>query len=141
MNTQQKIIIYKTDDGKVTSKKIYVGDNGVLKAYVSTGYSIDQIKDQIAQGASVSDDGSIVWPATSQASEDASAEAPADTGGSRQSTDAADAQVPVGLIAGGLMAFAIVVIFVIVRRKQAHILAAGAARDDVKSQSKDDDAL
>ena len=128
-----------------TSKKIYVGDNGVLKAYVSTGYSIDQIKDQIAQGASVSDDGSIVWPATSQASEDASAEAPADTGGSRQSTDAADAQVPVGLIAGGLMAFAIIVIFVIVRRKQAHILAAGAgtgaARDGVKSQSEGDDAL
>lgn len=131
--------------GQTTSKKIYVGNNGVLKAYVSTGYSIDQIKDQIAQGASVSDDGSIVWPATSQAAEDASAEAPADTGGSQQSTDAADAQVPVGLIAGGLMAFAIIVIFVIVRRKQAHILAAGAgtgaARDGVKSQSEGDDAL
>lgn len=43
------------------------------------------------------------------------------------------------------MAFAIVVIFVIVRRKQAHILAAGAgagaARDGVKSQSEGDDAL
>ena len=48
-----------------------------------------------------------------------------------------------GLIAGGLMAFAIIVIFVIVRRKQAHILAAGtgAARDGVKSQSEGDDAL
>ena len=39
------------------------------------------------------------------------------------------------------MAFAIIVIFVIVRRKQAHILAAGAARDGAKSQSKGDDAL
>lgn len=53
--------------GQTTEKKIYVGKDGVLKAYVATGYSIDEIKNQVSQGALIDDSGNIVWPSSAQA--------------------------------------------------------------------------
>jgi len=43
-----------------TEKKIYVGTNDVLKAYAETGLSISEIKKQIAAGATIAEDGTIV---------------------------------------------------------------------------------
>ena len=45
--------------GAVTTKKIYVGTNNILRAYVTTGYSIPEINNLIANGAEISKDGSI----------------------------------------------------------------------------------
>ena len=42
-----------------TSKKIYVGDDDVLKAYVTTGLSISEIKNQISHGATVDPNGAL----------------------------------------------------------------------------------
>lgn len=42
-----------------TAKKIYVGTNNVLRAYMTTGLSIPEINDLVAQGATISDDGTI----------------------------------------------------------------------------------
>lgn len=42
-----------------TAKKIYVGTNNILKAYMTTGYSIPEINDLVAQGATILDDGTI----------------------------------------------------------------------------------
>lgn len=42
-----------------TTKKIYVGTNNILKAYMTTGYSISEINDLVAQGATILDDGTI----------------------------------------------------------------------------------
>ena len=50
--------------GKSTSKKIYVGDNNILKAYMVTGLSISEIQDRIAAGATIASDGSIIDPPT-----------------------------------------------------------------------------
>lgn len=48
--------------GQTTTKKIYVGSNQVLKAYVATGLSIQDIEKQIALGAVVNDDGTLILP-------------------------------------------------------------------------------
>ena len=48
--------------GESTVKKIYVGTDLVLKAFVATGLSIAEIKDSLARGAYIADDGSIVFP-------------------------------------------------------------------------------
>jgi hypothetical protein len=48
--------------GKETTKKIYVGDNAVLKAYMVTGKSISQINELMAQGAVINEDGTITIP-------------------------------------------------------------------------------
>ena len=45
-----------------TEKKIYVGDNPILKAYVTTGKDIDYIKELVDEGATIDDDGEIILP-------------------------------------------------------------------------------
>lgn len=45
-----------------TTKVIYVGTNDILKAYVATGLSISEIEKQLALGASIAEDGSIIPP-------------------------------------------------------------------------------
>ena len=45
-----------------TVKKIYVGTNNILKAHVTTDLSIKEIKEQMALGATINDDGTINAP-------------------------------------------------------------------------------
>ena len=47
---------------ETTTKKIYVGTNNVLKAFVTSNLSLNEIKEQLAAGAQVADDGSIIPP-------------------------------------------------------------------------------
>ena len=48
--------------GAFTTKKIYVGTNNVLRAHMTTGLSIMEINNLIAEGATISDDGTIQMP-------------------------------------------------------------------------------
>lgn len=58
--------------GQTTEKIIYVGSDPQLKAYAVNGYSLDQIREKVSQGAKINDDGSITWPeTTSEAFDDA----------------------------------------------------------------------
>lgn len=50
--------------GQTTDKVIYVGNNPQLKAYALTGYTLEQIRDMISQGATIDNEGNIVWPET-----------------------------------------------------------------------------
>ncbi len=45
--------------GQSTTKKIYVGTNSILRAYMATGLSIPEINTLIEGGATISDDGTI----------------------------------------------------------------------------------
>ena len=45
--------------GQFTVKKIYVGTNNVLRAYMITGLSIPEINSLVDQGATITDDGNI----------------------------------------------------------------------------------
>lgn len=48
--------------GVFTTKKIYVGTNSILRAYMTTGLSIAEINNLIAEGATISEDGTIQIP-------------------------------------------------------------------------------
>lgn len=52
-----------------TVKKIYVGTNNVLRAYMATGLSIPEINSLLAQGATISDDGTIQLASTTPPAE------------------------------------------------------------------------
>lgn len=52
--------------GQFTTKKIYVGTNNVLRAYMTTGLSIPEINTLLEQGATISDDGNIEWISAAQ---------------------------------------------------------------------------
>lgn len=45
-----------------TVKKIYVGTNSVLKAYMTTGYAISDIQSLLKDGATIDDNGNITIP-------------------------------------------------------------------------------
>lgn len=45
--------------GQLTTKKIYVGTNNILKAHMTTGLSIPEINDLVAEGATIFEDGTI----------------------------------------------------------------------------------
>lgn len=45
--------------GQFTTKKIYVGTNNILRAYMATGLSIPEINELVEQGATISEDGTI----------------------------------------------------------------------------------
>lgn len=61
--------------GASTTKKIYVGTNNILRAYVTHNYSISEINDLVENGATISDDGTIrlVTPTPDTSAEDVSA--------------------------------------------------------------------
>lgn len=48
--------------GQQTVKKIYVGSNEVLMAFVTTGLSVPEIKELIDNGATIAPDGTIIAP-------------------------------------------------------------------------------
>ena len=43
-----------------TTKKIYVGNNDILKAYITTGLSIQEIRDKVANGYKINADGALI---------------------------------------------------------------------------------
>lgn len=56
--------------GQTTTKKIYVGSDDRYKAYVTTGLSLEEIDAQIASGASIANDGTIVAATGEQGTEE-----------------------------------------------------------------------
>ncbi len=53
-----------------TIKKICVGSNSILKAYMITGYSISEIRSLIQNGATIDNDGNIIIPEQKTEKED-----------------------------------------------------------------------
>ena len=46
--------------GQETTKQIYVGTNKILMAHMVTGLSVEEVRDQIAKGAQIAEDGTII---------------------------------------------------------------------------------
>ena len=68
------IIVRNEYTNATTEKKIYVGTNNILKAHVTTGLSIPEINNLVAEGATISNDGLITLanstPSTPNPTED-----------------------------------------------------------------------
>ena len=97
--------------GQETIKKIYVGDNPVLKAYAVTGLSIEEINQRLANGEVVAENGQIVSP---EVAEEIAEE---------EATESAFPLVAVILIAA---ICAIIVAFVVVRKRKRPVPADNA---------------
>lgn len=46
--------------GQQTEKQIYVGTNKILMAHMVTGLSVEEVREQIARGAQIAEDGTII---------------------------------------------------------------------------------
>ena len=46
--------------GQETTKQIYVGTNKILMAHMVTGLSVEEVRNQIARGAQIAEDGTII---------------------------------------------------------------------------------
>jgi hypothetical protein len=57
------IIAINRSSEQLSSMRIGVGANPILKAHIKTGYSVREINEQIALGAQITDDGEIISPA------------------------------------------------------------------------------
>jgi hypothetical protein len=108
--------------GQQTTKQIYVGTDDVMRAYAATGEPISDIREQIANGATVDSDGNIVLasksvvgqPASSSANDANLADEP------QQANDSHDSltKVIVAVIVIAVAA-AVIVAFVLIRKRRA----------------------
>lgn len=117
-----------------TVKKIYVGTNNVLKAYMKTGYSISHIQSLLKDGATIDDAGNITIPEKveeSKAIENMSESAPAlnkanddAEGDSSVSVDKGnknnDRILATGIIIGGSICMVLILfgIYVLVKKRK-----------------------
>ena len=60
------ITVTNESTGKETTKRIYVGNDEILKAYMVTGLSISEIRDRVANGSTIAEDGSIIDPVVNE---------------------------------------------------------------------------
>lgn len=101
---------------QTTEKIVYVGNDPLLKAYAITGYTLEQIQDMLSQGATVADDGTIVWPKVE--TQEATA---ANTGSSTAENDSksSDGGIPVLPIAVAVLAVAAAGLFIAKNAKRS----------------------
>ena len=117
--------------GQLTTKKIYVGTNLLLKAYMTTGLSIPEIKDLVAQGATIDEMGVIHLASPEQFADETGDSVPAmtqpdtRTAESQEATENTDSDqkstinpLPIILAALGIVAVVIgVMVFLKKKRK------------------------
>ncbi len=117
--------------GQLTTKKIYVGTNNVLRAYMTTGLSIEEINNLVEDGATISGDGTIqlATPSpteeTTDPEEETSTTSPSATPASAESTgndetettEQTSTSIQAAVIIGAL-AFAVIVVCVVVKTKK-----------------------
>jgi len=103
--------------GQTTEKKIYVGTNDILKAYVKTDYSIDEIRNQLDQGATIDMTGNIIWPTAQQATTFVGTSVAATENSAAPQDNSKSPFWPIILI----FCFAVVFFIALVRRKKNRI--------------------
>ena len=77
--------------GQFTTKKIYVGTNNILRAYMTTGLSIEEINNLVEDGATISDDGTIQL-ATLSPDEETATPSPSATSASTESANSEESE-------------------------------------------------
>ncbi len=110
--------------GQFTTKKIYVGTNDILRAYVTTGLSIPEINGLVAQGATVADDGTIQLaavnsnPDTDHESEADSSDLPMNETVNKPSEEVPERSFPVIAVVGAVLVVVVLIIVWGISRKR-----------------------
>ena len=105
--TKEGVYVITVEDpstNQTTTKKIYVGSDERYKAYVTTGYSLDEIDKLLSEGASINEDGYVVMPTgeeldAGQATESEPAEEPETTTKEEETTSSSLPIVPIAIAA------------------------------------------
>ena len=119
----------------ITEKKIYVGTDPILKAYVTTGEDIDQIKKLLSEGAVIEDDGTITLaskeviegtePTTEMVETMTNGKAP-----NRKKVEVMqENRTNIFSVIGVIIAAVILVLFIIVKRKKHKIKEKDSAEE------------
>ena len=119
------ITVHNEYTNQFTVKKIYVGTNNILRAYMTTGLSIPEINDLVGQGATISDDGTIQLASTTTPAElpDGTEESDSkpesqpdpDSNGAGDKTPGTESPVIVGCI-GAVVCIVLILILVLKKR-------------------------
>ena len=121
-------------NGQLTTKKIYVGTDDVLKAVAATGLSVKEVKDYLNDGATVEKDGAIRL-STNEVKRAANSGAPIETKATGDSAESVFENIPlmwwviggVGLL---LVILVIVVIIATAKKKKKKYVNIEAFTDD-----------
>lgn len=121
------ITVHNQYTNQSTVKKIYVGTNNVLRAHITSGLSIPEINALVGQGATISEDGTIILATVEQptdplGSKTISSET-ADKNAVKQEkmTDGITAGFPVIMLLTGIACITIILILVFKQRKSRKI--------------------
>jgi len=127
---------------QVTVKKIYVGTNSVLRAYMTTGLSIPEINSLLAQGATIFADGTIqrasTIPSAEQPGENEAPvpalEQPTVSGPEIQSEDKPDTVFPTSaiILIAGVCVAALGATFVVLKKRTV------PAKNEVSEEERDE---
>lgn len=103
--------------GQLTTKKIYVGKDDVLKAVTTNGLSVTEVQDFIAAGAKIDDDGKIILAGhETLTSETANTSDLSSTRNSTPDSAGAGKYTWIIILGAGLLAVVIITIIVIFRK-------------------------
>lgn len=102
---------------QTTTKKIYVGTNNVLKAFVTSGLSIEEINKEISRGVTIDDEGIITL------SMDTETDNNQDASNDQNSTDTADNKggVSIFMVIGGIIVLCLIA-YIMVRKKKKIVI-------------------
>ena len=103
---------------QTTQKIIYVGNNPQLKAYAVTGYTLDQIRDMVSQGATISDEGNIEWPDSSTAAATGTASASGGEAAATKTKQASDTSMNLTPFVLGAVAVVVVAGVAVAKKKR-----------------------
>ncbi len=115
--------------GQFTVKKIYVGTNKVLRAYMTTGLSIPEINNLVEQGATIADDGTIQLASVIQTtpetdkdedSKEVSTNVPSEEIEITSEKEEASGDFPLIPIIGVIAVCTIIGIYVVAKKKSKH---------------------
>ena len=118
-----------------TEKKIYVGTDPILKAYVTTGEDIDQIKKLLSEGAVIEDDGTITLASKEviEGTEPTTEMVETMTNGKAQNRKKVEVmqenRTNIFSVIGVIIAAVILVLFIIVKRKKHKIKEKDSAEE------------
>lgn len=126
--------------GSRTEKKIYVGTDPILKAYVTTGEDIDQIKELLSEGAVIEEDGTItletneVIQETEQPTEVVETVANADFSDTKKKPETAQENKISNILVAGvvIIAAAILLLFILIVNRKKHKAEGQASMEDKK---------
>lgn len=108
--------------GQFTVKKIYVGTNQILRAYMATGLTIPEINDLVEQGATIAEDGTIqlasVIQTSPEASEETESNVPSEDIPASSEAVKQDNPYPVILAVGAVIVCIIVILAIMTKKRK-----------------------